>query len=184
MRLVTHYEVLGVDRGAAAPDVRRAYVRLARQHHPDFHASDRPAAERRMQRINEAWAVLGDPSRRRQYDRTLAESRGDPGPDPDPGPAASSPLDDDVDWERERDLDLLDDEPISDAQVKGSWTVLPVGLFFTSVALFCLAMVLQAPGLLALAAVVFLVSALSFLVLPFLAMAGSRRRDLSDGRRP
>jgi hypothetical protein len=183
MRLVTHYEVLGVDQRTPAPDLRRAYVRLAREHHPDFHASDRAAAERRMQRINEAWAVLGDPTRRRQYDRTLAEAR--PEARPEASPAASPPLDDDgIDWERERDLDLLDDEPISDAQVRGSWTVLPVGLFFTSVALFCLAMVLQAPGLLALAAVVFLVSALSFVVLPFLAMAGSRRHDRSDGRRP
>ena len=178
---MNHYEVLGVAQAATDQEIRQAYVRLAREHHPDFHTADgrRTEEERRMQQINEAWAVLGDPRRRQSYD--LALERTEPPPQREAG---SVPEDEDIDWERERDLDLLDDEPLSDAQVRGSWTVVPVGLFFTSVALFCLAMVLQAAPLLALAAMVFVVSGLAFLVLPFLAMAGSRHHDRTEGRRP
>ena len=178
---MTHYEVLGVGRNASGPEVRRAYVRLAREHHPDFHTgTGHAAAERRMQQINDAWAVLGDPARRRRYDLTLVEPR----PAPESPPAAEHEDDDGIDWDRERDLDLLDDEPLSDAQVKGAWTVLPVGLFFTSVALFCLSIVLQAAPLLALSLLALVMSGILFLVLPFVAMAGSRRNDLSGGRRP
>lgn len=76
---MTHYEVLGVGADASASDVRRAYLRLARQHHPDHQGDaspgDRAAAEREMQRVNEAWAVLGDDVRRRDYDRELAAAR-------------------------------------------------------------------------------------------------------------
>lgn len=182
---MTHYEVLGVARTASGEELRRAYVALARRHHPDIHAEGQPRrrAERRMQEINEAWAVLSDVELRRRYDRTLAPF--DPPPTAPHAPGATRPDgDDDIDWDRERDLDLLDETPLSDAHVKGSWTVLPVGLFFTSVALFCLAMVLQAAPLLALSGVVFLISGLTFLIMPFVAMAGSRRNDLSDGRRP
>ncbi len=57
---LTHYEVLGVGRTASAAEVRRAYVALARRHHPDAPGGD----ERRMQEVTAAWAVLGDARRR------------------------------------------------------------------------------------------------------------------------
>lgn len=66
------YAVLGVSPGDDAATVRRAYVGLARRNHPDVAGPsehERAAAERRMQRINEAWATLGDPERRSRYDR-------------------------------------------------------------------------------------------------------------------
>jgi hypothetical protein len=71
---VTHYEALGVAPDAPADEIRRAYLRLARAHHPDRHAATAtPAtsddAERRMRDINAAWAVLGDPAKRAEYDR-------------------------------------------------------------------------------------------------------------------
>ena len=73
---MTHYEVLGVAPTAPVEDIRRAYLRLAREHHPDRHAGRPPeasaAAEERMRSVNEAWAVLGDPGRRSAYDRTLS----------------------------------------------------------------------------------------------------------------
>src|SRR4051812_11688217 len=72
---MTHYDVLGVDPAAQEAQIRRAYLRLAREYHPDRHNADSPAvreqAERRMRDVNAAWAVLGDPRRRVEYDRGL-----------------------------------------------------------------------------------------------------------------
>src|SRR6266511_2123591 len=60
------YEVLGVDREATEEDIRRAYRRLAREHHPDVNAD--PAAEDRFKQVAAAYEVLSDPQKRRQYD--------------------------------------------------------------------------------------------------------------------
>jgi len=71
----THYEVLGVPRTASAEDLRRAYLDRARVLHPDRHIDAGPRgraeAEWGMQELTEAWRVLGDPGRRRRYDREL-----------------------------------------------------------------------------------------------------------------
>jgi hypothetical protein len=57
---------------AGNADVRRAYLDRAREAHPDRHidagSAQRAHAERRMQEVNEAWRVLGNPRRRRRYD--------------------------------------------------------------------------------------------------------------------
>lgn len=63
-----YYEILGVDRNASAEEIRRAYRRLARSHHPDLHSSD-PEAEARFKEINEAHEVLRNPETRAMYDR-------------------------------------------------------------------------------------------------------------------
>jgi curved DNA-binding protein len=63
-----YYATLGVARDASPADVKRAYRKLARQHHPDLNKAD-AAAERRFKEINEANAVLGDPKKRRLYDQ-------------------------------------------------------------------------------------------------------------------
>ena len=60
------YEVLGVSRDASQEEIRRAYRRLAREHHPDVSAD--PDAEHRIKEINLAYQTLSDPARRRQYD--------------------------------------------------------------------------------------------------------------------
>ncbi len=60
------YDVLGVSRDATQDDIRKAYRRLAREHHPDVNRD--PEAERRFKEINLAYQTLSDPSRRRQYD--------------------------------------------------------------------------------------------------------------------
>jgi molecular chaperone DnaJ len=63
-----YYKVLGVSPEASHEEVRRAYRRLAKEHHPDRHGGSR-AAEERFKAITEAYRVLGDPEKRKQYDR-------------------------------------------------------------------------------------------------------------------
>jgi curved DNA-binding protein len=62
-----YYKTLGVPRTASQSDIKKAYRKLARQHHPDRNAGDK-AAERRFKDVNEANAVLGDADKRKQYD--------------------------------------------------------------------------------------------------------------------
>ena len=63
----THYDALQLPRGASADDVRAAFRRLAREHHPDRAGADGEA----MARVNQAYEVLSDPERRARYDQHL-----------------------------------------------------------------------------------------------------------------
>ena len=63
-----YYEVLGVPRSASADDVKKAYRRLAMQYHPDRNQGDK-AAEAKFKEISEAYEILSDPGKRRQYDQ-------------------------------------------------------------------------------------------------------------------
>ena len=63
-----YYEVLGVDRGAGADEIKRAYRKLALECHPDRN-KDNPSAEERFKEAAEAYDVLGNPEKRAQYDR-------------------------------------------------------------------------------------------------------------------
>src|SRR3989338_1674543 len=63
-----YYQVLGVDRGASAEDIKKAYRKLAMQHHPDRNPGDH-AAEESFKEAAEAYAVLSDPEKRAQYDQ-------------------------------------------------------------------------------------------------------------------
>lgn len=69
-----YYEILGVPRSASQAEVKKAFRKLARAHHPDRNPGD-VAAERRFKDVNEANAVLSDPDKRQQYD-TLGASWG------------------------------------------------------------------------------------------------------------
>jgi curved DNA-binding protein len=62
-----YYQTLGLTRNASQPDIKKAFRKLAREHHPDKRPGD-TAAERRFKEINEANAVLSDPEKRRKYD--------------------------------------------------------------------------------------------------------------------
>ncbi len=76
--MATHYTTLGVAPDVPQPELRRAYIAEARRWHPDRFVGTKPAeaekAESAMRRVNEAWHVLGDETRRRAYDRELAAS--------------------------------------------------------------------------------------------------------------
>lgn len=74
MEFTDYYQVLGVPRDATAADIKRAYRKLARRHHPDVNTGD-AAAEQRFKAVNEAYEVLGDPATRRRYDELGANWR-------------------------------------------------------------------------------------------------------------
>src|SRR5512136_457674 len=65
---VDYYKTLGVDKGASLDDVKKAYRKLALKHHPDRNPSDKKRAEEKFKEISEAYAVLTDPEKRKQYD--------------------------------------------------------------------------------------------------------------------
>lgn len=67
-----YYATLSVPRTASAEDIKQAFRKLARLHHPDV-AKDKQKGEARFKEINEAYEVLGDPEKRRQYDELGAE---------------------------------------------------------------------------------------------------------------
>lgn len=70
MKYIDYYEALGVSRTATEKEIKSAYRKLARQHHPDLHQGDaKKAAEEKFKIINEAYEVLGDPEKRAKYDR-------------------------------------------------------------------------------------------------------------------
>jgi len=70
MAVQDHYKVLGVERKATAADIKKAYRKLARQYHPDRNPGD-AKAEERFKQISQAHDVLGDPDKRKDYDRQL-----------------------------------------------------------------------------------------------------------------
>jgi curved DNA-binding protein CbpA len=68
-----HYTLLGLSRGASHDDIRRAYRELVREHHPDKNPGD-PSAEERFKEIQQAYEVLSNPEKRREYDQRFRAS--------------------------------------------------------------------------------------------------------------
>ncbi|WP_171027239.1 DnaJ C-terminal domain-containing protein [Pseudarthrobacter sp. NamB4] len=69
------YKILGVAKDASDADIKKAYRKLARQHHPDTNAGN-AAAEKKFKDISEAYSVLSDPDERQQYDAIRAMGGG------------------------------------------------------------------------------------------------------------
>ena len=63
-----YYEVLGLQKGASAEEIKKAYRKLAKENHPDLHPGDK-AAEERFKEINEAYEILSDDDKRAKYDQ-------------------------------------------------------------------------------------------------------------------
>src|SRR5260370_31043252 len=63
-----YYATLGVDRNAKPEEIRKAYRRLARKHHPDLNPNNK-AAEEKFKEISEAYEILGDEKKRKVYDQ-------------------------------------------------------------------------------------------------------------------
>lgn len=68
MEFIDYYKVLGLNKTASAEDIKKAYRKLARAHHPDLNPDDKEAGMK-FQRINEANEVLSDPEKRKKYDK-------------------------------------------------------------------------------------------------------------------
>ena len=68
MALIDYYKILGVDKNIAQKDVKRAYLKRAKQFHPDLHPDD-PKAKAKFQMLNEAYEVINDPEKRKKYDQ-------------------------------------------------------------------------------------------------------------------
>ena len=64
-----YYQILGVSKTAKSEDIKKAYRKLAMQYHPDRNPGKEEWANSKFKEINEAYAVLGDPQKRKQYDQ-------------------------------------------------------------------------------------------------------------------
>lgn len=169
------YDRLGVAPDADESEIRRAWLALARVHHPDAHADPaaRATAEVEMRSINEAWSVLGDAERRRRYDDRLRPT----------GPVRPSavrversadfvfvPYDD---GEDDVDPRLLDDVGVEGTHVDRSVQVVPVALLLGGIVGAVLGVVIALPFLVAVGAVGLVLGAFSFLLAPMQAASRS-----------
>jgi hypothetical protein len=186
---MTYYDVLGVPADAPAAAIKRAYVELARRHHPDFHTTEpaavRAANERAMQAVNEAWTVLSDPAARRAYDDRYVRGTGDGGHDDFRRRRAAEDARERAAWrpfdDSDDDVDprLLADEParVVVTRRRQFVTILPTITFLGGVLLAVLGVVINLLPLSLLGLVAIVASALGFLVLPLLALSASARND-------
>src|SRR5258706_6051734 len=93
MEFKDYYATLGVSKSASEKEIKQAFRKLARKHHPDVNPGDK-SAEARFKDINEAYEVLGDAGKRKKYDELGAnwrqyEQTGQPGgPNPFAGQGA------------------------------------------------------------------------------------------------
>jgi hypothetical protein len=178
---MNYYELLGVDPAASTAEIRQAYLARARRHHPDLETDPgrRRDAERRMQRLNEAWSVLGQTDRRAAYDRRIGR--------PPPGEVARRPWipvePDDPDEVDPRDL--LDDTPIGDGgRMPRALQVAPPLLLVIAIVAMLLGVVTAIPGMLALGLSAGAVGVLLFLFAPFFAVLRGTRSSSSTDHDP
>lgn len=132
-------------------------------------------AERRMQRINAAWTVLGDANRREAYDRTLDVPTVGPGPKggfraTGHGRVEFTPLDD-TEYGRS-----TEEHPYTRSRAVPRWaTMTPFGLFALALVTLFGGVILNSRGVMGLGVVVLAVSAIAFFVIPLLALSASER---------
>ena len=162
------YDVLGVKSTARTDEIRRAYLDLARAHHPDLAGGGDPA---RMAEVNAAWAVLGDPSRRRSYDDAMVSepepavrSRPEPppwkpydsGPDPEPMPA---------------------EDAVAATPARRALTMAPAVFFMVAVPALAVGLVVGLTAVLMLGVVCLIAAGASFVLAPVVTMFESLRDD-------
>ena len=172
------YETLEVTPEATPEEIKRAYHRLARRHHPDAHSGADPAvveeARRRMAAINAAWAVLGDAERRRAYDAASARSGRPSVPTAPPAGSDYPP------WFEPEEVPAADlDEDVATGRLRGRAQVvvfLPVAVVVMAVALFSFGVLSQSPRVFAASLALVPVAAVAFAVAPLVVMSERARR--------
>jgi curved DNA-binding protein CbpA len=168
----THYEKLGVAPHASHDEVRRAYRRLAQLHHPDANPGAEPEARAQMAAINAAWAVLGDPDKRRAYDRAIGTTTRPQywSPDGDGGEG-------DGDWSDPLAHLHEDDVPARKSRPSDVLIGIPVLLFVVVLAMFSFSLMSQSEGLRTASLMMAPVTLGSFVAAPLFMMLRSRGRD-------
>ena len=169
----TLYDLLGVSPSASQDEIRRAYHRQARRHHPDANPGAPQARDRTtMAEINAAWAVLGNPEKRRAYDRTIG-ARPAPGPGRGSQPVAGE--DDDDGYE---DLRHLYDDLVVPRRAKPSdmFVMIPVLLAVAAIAMFAFSVMSESEGLRTASLLMVPVTAGSFVAAPLVSMLRARSR--------
>jgi len=187
---VNLYDTLGVAPESEVSDIKRSYLAAARRYHPDFHVDADPQTRSRnaarMQALNQAWEILGNPVARQAYDTGL-RSADDPGvarraarePDLPAGKGWTPRAGDDGwmtdfdGWADEHD-ELSPDEPRSTTRTLV--TMAPVGLLGSAIVLVFLGLLLAVPAIIAVGAICVIFSIGLFILLPMFEMAHGRRR--------
>lgn len=161
--MTTHYELLGVAPDASHDDIKRAYHHQARRYHPDARpgADERVAdqARRIMISLNAAWAVLGEPARRRAYDTQIGVRLRQPEPEPwtdEPDDFFDPLLEDDEDPPPPRPADLI--------------VLVPVCVLALAVGAFAFSTLLQSPFWMWVSIVLLPVAGLAFVATPLAVM--------------
>ncbi len=169
---MTHYDVLEVAPTASAREVRQAYLAQARRHHPDRAGVDDPGAlaahDDAMRAVNEAWRVLGDPERRRAYDRDVLD---------EVAPRPFVAFDDSPDEVDPRDL--VPDEPYRPRTARQQarfrfGALIPVALASAAVVLWMLGVVFSSSALMSIAFLVFVLAGMGVAAVALVALAQAR----------
>ncbi len=168
----THYDLLGVSPHATQDEIRRAYRRAARRHHPDANQGGEPARRTAMAEINAAWEVLGNPEKRRAYDRAI-------GMTPRPRPATSFYEEDGDDDSGYEDLRHLYDDLVVPQRARPSdmFIMVPVLLLLAAVGLFAFSLMSESEGMRTAALLMVPVTGASFVAAPLVSMLRARSRD-------
>ena len=166
---IDHYAVLGVAETATAAEIRSAYLRLARAHHPDFHEageeSARDANEREMQRINQAWTILGDGAARAAYDQRRRSVAG-------PGSTARGP--------QPAQYDFVPYDDVEGTELPRWVQLTPALLLLAGIGSIILGAVIALSFLISLGVVAVVFGLLGFLAAPAMAVSRSRRTERRD----
>ncbi len=183
--------MLGLAPSASDADVRRAYHRLAREHHPDRHqggdAAIRRWHEERMRAVNAAWEVLGDPARRRAHDRSAGHRAAAPPPRRPEGLGADLP---------DPDEDVLDASWVLSGErgggeawapagtawsptgtaVRRSWALGPAVVLTAGVLAVAVSLLLRSGALAVVGLLVIVAGAVGFGLVPLLVMSRQHQR--------
>lgn len=176
-----YYEQLGVSPTASPAEIRRSYLALAREFHPDRLSAASPAARAqasaRMATVNAAWSVLSDRDRRARYDAAWKR----------PGSGSGATVRDLSDtWSAYDDTDddfdphLLDDTPSGAKPLRRAVTMLPAGLVVSGVLVMGLGFMIGLVELMGLGILLFMFGVMAFLMIPLVALANSSRADRLD----